>query len=108
MRSRHHGRWLCGIGTALVLLLTVAPKAEEGLELPVPAGVLPLEIPADNPPTAAKVELGKKLYFDTRLSTDGTVACVSCHDPGHGFADPRGKATSAGVFSLPISGASGH
>ena len=48
-------------------------------------------------PPVAKVELGKKLYFDTRLSTDGSVGCVTCHDPRHGFADGRGKATSAGV-----------
>jgi cytochrome c peroxidase len=59
--------------------------------------VLPLEIPDDNPPTTAKVELGRKLYFDARLSTDGSVACASCHDPRTGFADPRGKPTSAGV-----------
>lgn len=66
-------------------------------EMNVPEGVLPPEIPSDNPPTEAKAELGKKLYFDVRLSTDGTVACVSCHHPSHGFADPRGKPTSAGV-----------
>jgi cytochrome c peroxidase len=83
--------------TALLLLATAAQAAGEGLELPVPPGVLPPEIPADNPPSAAKVELGEKLYFDTRLSTDGSVSCASCHDPRHGFADPRGKATSAGV-----------
>lgn len=85
-------------GTALLLLLaTGAIAAVDELELPVPPGVLPPEIPEDNPPTAAKLELGKKLYFDTRLSTDGTVACASCHHPAHGFADPRGQPTSAGV-----------
>ena len=84
---------------ALVALVARAATvwAGEGLDLEVPPGVLPPEIPADNPPTAEKLELGKKLYFDTRLSTDGTVACASCHDPGHGFADPRGTPTSAGV-----------
>jgi cytochrome c peroxidase len=44
-------------------------------------------IPADNPLTAAKVELGKKLYFDPRLSVDGSISCASCHKPEHGFAD---------------------
>jgi cytochrome c peroxidase len=67
------------------------------LQLPVPEGVLPPEVPADNPPTQAKVALGRKLYFDTRISTDGSVACATCHDPRHGFADPRGKPTSAGI-----------
>jgi cytochrome c peroxidase len=79
------------------MLATAGLAAAEDLALPVPPGVLPPEIPADNPPTAEKVELGQKLYFDTRLSTDGSVACVTCHDPSHGFADPRGKPTSAGV-----------
>jgi len=37
-------------------------------------------IPKDNPMTPAKVELGKQLYFDSRLSINGTVACQSCHD----------------------------
>lgn len=36
--------------------------------------------PADNPPTPQKVELGKMLYFDSRLSVDGTVSCNSCHN----------------------------
>ena len=36
-----------------------------------------------------KVELGKRLFFDTRLSEDGWISCASCHDPEHGFSDPR-------------------
>jgi cytochrome c peroxidase len=44
-------------------------------------------IPADNPLTSAKVELGKKLYFDPRLSADSSVSCARCHKPEHGFAD---------------------
>lgn len=89
-------RALCWIGVALAL--GSAPGAAgEPTELPVPPGVFPPEIPEDNPPTAAKVELGQKLYFDTRLSTDGSVACASCHHPTQAFADPRGTPTSAGV-----------
>lgn len=82
---------------ALVTIASAGVATGQDVELPVPPGVLPLEIPADNPPTAAKVELGRKLYFDARLSTDGTVSCASCHAPSHGFADPRGTPTSAGV-----------
>lgn len=52
-------------------------------------------VPADNPPTAARVELGRFLYFDPRLSADATVSCATCHDPAHGFAEPR--RTSVGV-----------
>ncbi len=44
-------------------------------------------IPPDNPQTAAKVALGKALFFDPRLSVDNTVACANCHDPNKGFTD---------------------
>jgi cytochrome c peroxidase len=84
------------VRAAFLAALATSAHAQT-VELPVPSGILPPEVPADNPPTAAKVALGEKLYFEQRLSTDGTVACVTCHDPAHGFADPRGAATSAGV-----------
>ncbi len=51
--------------------------------------------PADNPTTEAKVELGKTLYFDPRLSSTGTVSCNSCHNVMAGGDDSR--AVSAGV-----------
>lgn len=51
--------------------------------------------PADNPTTAAKVELGKMLYFDPRLSSTGTVSCFSCHNVMEGGDDHM--TTSAGV-----------
>lgn len=40
----------------------------------------------ENPLTRAKIELGRQLYFDRRLSSDGTISCASCHDPAQGFA----------------------
>lgn len=46
-------------------------------------------VPKDNPGTEAQVALGKKLYFDTRLSRDGTVSCATCHDVSRGFTDRR-------------------
>src|SRR5690606_38066336 len=52
-------------------------------------------IPADNPQTPAKIELGKMLYFDPRLSIDGTVSCNSCHNVMSHGAD--GRAVGAGV-----------
>ena len=52
-------------------------------------------MPRDNPVTPEKVALGRKLYFDKRLSKDGTVSCATCHDPDKGFAD--GKKVSEGV-----------
>ena len=52
-------------------------------------------VPADNPMSAEKVELGRKLFFDTRLSADGTVSCASCHDPKRAFTD--GKPLAEGI-----------
>lgn len=46
-------------------------------------------VPPDNEMTPDRVALGKKLYFDTRLSKDGTVACATCHDVSRGFTDQR-------------------
>ena len=43
-------------------------------------------VPKDNPLTEAKVRLGRRLFFDPILSTDGTLSCASCHDPTHGLA----------------------
>jgi cytochrome c peroxidase len=52
-------------------------------------------IPPDNPITPAKVKLGLKLFFDSRLSADGTVACATCHDPARAFTD--GRPVSIGI-----------
>ena len=44
-------------------------------------------VPAQNPQTPEKIELGKKLFFDRRLSGDGTMSCATCHDPEKAFTD---------------------
>ena len=61
----------------------------------VPVDVTRSAIPADYPQTADKIALGQKLFFDGRLSVDGTVACSTCHDPNRAFTD--GKPTSIGI-----------
>lgn len=83
-----------GIGQSglLIVAALTAPVglAEEWLALPeVPS------IPADNPQTAAKIELGKQLFFDPRFSSTGTVSCNSCHNLMAGGEDSR--STSMGV-----------
>ena len=42
---------------------------------------------ANNPQTAAKIELGKQLYFEPRLSGNNWISCATCHNPVLGFAD---------------------
>ena len=63
----------------------------------IPLGLdLYLPIPENNPMTPQKIELGRRLFNDRRLSRDGAVACVSCHDPQRAFSDTT--AVSTGVF----------
>lgn len=57
------------------------------LQIKVPLGLPPLPIPADNPPTAETVALGRQLYYDPVLSGDNTISCASCHSPQSGFTD---------------------
>lgn len=52
-----------------------------------PLGLPPLPIPANNPQTQAKIELGNKLFHDKRFSIDGTVSCSNCHDDNKAFTD---------------------
>jgi len=60
-----------------------------------PKGLPAVAIPVDNPMTPEKIELGKLLYFDKRLSKDGTVSCATCHDPKTGWAETT--PTSEGI-----------
>jgi cytochrome c peroxidase len=67
----------------------------------VPPGVDPVAwaniyIPSDNQPTPDRIALGRKLYFDTRLSRDGTVSCATCHDVSRGFTDRRNVSEGIG------------
>jgi cytochrome c peroxidase len=78
------------------ILLTLARGLGSSTVVPPPLGLdLYMPVPEANPLTAAKVELGRKLFFDKRLSRDRTLACVSCHDPKLGFSD--GRAVARGI-----------
>ena len=71
-----------------------------GLTTP-PPGIDPVAwttiyVPAGNEPTAERIALGRKLYFDTRLSKDGTLACATCHDVSRGFTDHRSVSEGIG------------
>ena len=65
------------------------------LKLPLGLNEADMIIPEDNPLTPEKAALGQQLYFDTRLSADGTVACATCHNPRFGFTD--GQPVSTGM-----------
>jgi len=72
----------------IVMLLIALASSASGrpaseLGLPVTLGVQP------SSRVLLKVELGRKLFFDKRLSADGTISCASCHEPGKAFSDGR-------------------
>src|SRR5215208_3843288 len=73
---------------------------------PLPAQLATYEampIPPDNPMTPEKVALGRQLFFDERLSFDGSRSCYSCHVCEHGLTDGLPKAIGAGNKQLPRS-----
>src|SRR6266705_716106 len=73
----------------MLLLLAAAVTIPLGLDLYLPA-------PEENPLTAENIELGRRLFFDRRLSRDGSVSCSSCHDPERAFSD--GRSIAVGVL----------
>ncbi|MYB52046.1 MAG: c-type cytochrome [Acidobacteriia bacterium] len=77
------------LATALLVAATPPFRPPLGLDAFMP-------VPADNPLTPEKVELGRKLFLDPILSADRSVSCASCHDPERSFTDDRPK--SVGVF----------
>src|SRR5713226_2675976 len=95
------------VGVSLVVLpcflaslsSTLAPPvaAQEASEKPPkpPLGLPAVQWPEDNPYSAAKVELGRFLYFDKRISSDGSVSCASCHSVEKAFTD--GEPFSTGI-----------
>ena len=61
-----------------------------------PLGLPPVPIPSDNPLTSEKVALGRRLFFDRRLSSNDTISCAMCHVPEQGFANNE-MATAIGI-----------
>lgn len=97
---------LCASALALfAILIPVFASADDSLgeperfEMKLPLGISAelwnYYIPKTNPLTAAKVELGRQLFFDKRLSADSSVSCATCHEPTRAFAD--GKRTAEGI-----------
>ena len=74
------------------------PKGPTPYKLTFPLGLSAdsAVIPKDNPLTVEKIRLGKRLYFERRLSLDNTLSCASCHVPEKGFADPNQFSTGVG------------
>lgn len=88
---------------AIVSFFAIATSLQGGADgakdspPPTPLGLPPVQWPEDNRYSTEKAELGRLLFFDTRLSSDRTIACASCHSPEHAFGD--GSDVSTGIGS---------
>lgn len=94
----------CGLVMAMLLVPVIGEEgpghkafAAEQVTLPTIAGLEDPNtyVPADNPLTKEKIELGRAIFFDKRMSRDNTIACASCHMAKKGFAD--GMPVSTGI-----------
>lgn len=105
------------IATVLFVIGVVVACAEDkpAYHWRIPDWLPPPLVPTDNPMSEAKVELGRRLFYDKRLSSDGSVACASCHEQSRGFSDgrvapfgvtgvlhPRNAMTLANVAYFPV------
>lgn len=86
---------LLGAAQEAFPFFSMTDLVRSAIPLGLPADLWDYYIPRHNPQTASKIELGRRLFFDKRLSLDGSVACATCHDPQLGFAD--GKSVAEGV-----------
>ncbi|MBZ4420418.1 methanobactin export MATE transporter MbnM [Myxococcus sp. RHSTA-1-4] len=86
------------VSAVLCALLAVGcgedPPAAPAYDWKLPAGFPEPFVPEDNPMSEAKVELGRHLFYDVRLSGNGTQSCASCHEQERAFTD--GRATPVG------------
>src|SRR6266568_1363376 len=73
----------------MLLLLAAAVTIPLGLDLYMP-------VPEENPLTPERIELGRRLFFDRRLSRDRSVSCSTCHHPERAYSD--GRAVAVGIF----------
>lgn len=79
----------------LLGLASCSPNKPKEYDWGLPAGFPAPIVPKDNPMSAAKVELGKALFFDTNLSFNRTMSCASCHQPEFAFAENKTVAVGA-------------
>lgn len=77
------------LGLTLIPIFAIPVFAAEAVSLPlgIPHDLYEFVLPKDNPSTPEKIALGKQLFFDARLSEDGTISCATCHEEDKAFVD---------------------
>ena len=78
---------MCGYRSKLVFVIAAAVASPQSYDWNLPKGFPKPRVPIDNPMTAAKVELGRHLFYDKRLSVNGKQACATCHRQELAFTD---------------------
>jgi cytochrome c peroxidase len=79
----------CGTQKRLETTGEAAQPTGSPVEITAPLGLPPVPIPPDNRPTIDSIALGRKLFYDVKLSRDASLSCASCHNPALHFADGR-------------------
>ena len=90
------------VGIAIAVAWSGRPRLVS-YDWDLPAGFPLPPVPADNPMSAAKIELGRHLFYDRRLSVNGTTACADCHLQALAFTDGRAVAVGATGEATPRS-----
>jgi len=90
------------LALAALALAACTSNDEPAYGWALPVGFPEPAVPRDNPMSAEKVELGRHLFYDTRLSINGTTSCATCHLPDKAFAD--GKALPEGATPAAVCG----
>ena len=112
---RKKNRYVAAVGAALTIGLLAlgngckSPGNDKPIgtvvEIKAPLGLPPVPIPSDNPPTVETIALGRRLFYDTRLSKDNSLSCASCHNPEYDFTDgmsvSKGMGGQKGVRNAP-------
>ena len=72
---------------SLVLFAVLTSSNLKLNQIEIPFGFPKIIVPEDNPLSEAKIELGKKLFFEKLLSRDSSISCATCHNPKYAFTD---------------------
>jgi len=89
---------LAGVVAAIVIAVTLFPSTRAPYDWHLPTDFPLPVVPDDNPMSAPKVELGRWLFYDKRLSGNGTMSCATCHLQALAFTDGRPNS-----LDLPVS-----
>jgi cytochrome c peroxidase len=96
---------MCPRTNAILGLLLLGALGRAEVPFGIPAELIAFMTPRDNPQTPEKIELGRTLFHDKRLSADDTVSCATCHDPEAGFtarlATAKGIRDQTGMRNTP-------